>query len=266
MSYPTLESYREFRKAVLRNQYSMDPTLFALIPPILTVHAESRIAIEVMGCDLGYVVRVLPSLENRLGRSAEDIDWERCCRTSNGMAYLLDTLGISRDRFRTYPATRPKSQQEYERLCVHNIQLMCHRETFTKPEYGLDRVTRITPEHPHPQWRFWELEPVTRPFGCVVVEDGELIASSAVERKIGLFDGNIWSVAVGVDTEWRRQGIGRLVSAAATEEVLNLGGLACWSTQADNLGSLHIAKSLGYREDHIHITIPRYVVEDVISI
>jgi len=267
MSHPTLESYTIYlRTEVFENHHSMHRSLFASIPPVLTADSVSRIAIEVMGCDLGYIVRVVPALEDRLSRFVDKIDWEKCCNTPGGIEYLLSTLGISTDRYRTFPTTRPKNQEQYEQLCWHNVALACHGDTFTKPEDGvMSRATRITPEHPHPQWKFSVLEPIEHPFGYGVVQDGNLIASASVRRIMGVYDGNLWAMGVGVDPEWRKQGIGRLVSAAATQEVLDLGGVALWNTQADNTGSLRIARSLGYRKDYSHITISGYVVEEDIT-
>ncbi len=115
MSYPTLESYSTYlRTKVFEHHYGMHPSLFASIPPVLTVGSESPITIEVMGCDLGYIVRVTPTLEDRLSCFVGKVDWEKCCGTSGGIEYLLKTLGISTDRCRTFPATRPKNQEEYE--------------------------------------------------------------------------------------------------------------------------------------------------------
>jgi hypothetical protein len=240
----------------------MYPKLFAPIPSILTVNSKSRIAIQIMSCDLGYLVKVLPALENRLKRSVDYIDWKRCCETSDGIKYLLNTLGISTSRYRTLTTRKGKNQEEYERLCIHNILLACDRETFIRPESGLERAIKIEPNHP--LWLFPDVGPPERPFMYIVTESGEDIANGTVRRILGIFDDNLWAVGVGVKPECRRQGLGKIVSAAATQEVLALGGLALWNAQADNIGSLSIAKSLGYETVFYQIEIPKYVVEEAI--
>jgi GNAT superfamily N-acetyltransferase len=263
MSYPKVENYKEyFQTKELKKLYNMYPNLFAPIPPILSVNSKSRIAVEIMSCDLGYLVKVLPALENRLKRSVDYIDWKKCCETSDGIKYLLNTLGIPTSRYRTMTTTKWKNQEEYERLCIHDILLACDGETFIKPKAGLERAIKITPNHP-----LWdpEIGPPERPFRYVVVEDGEVIANASVKRIIGIFEDNLWAMGVGVKPEWRRRGLGKIVSAAATQEVLDLGGLALWNTQADNIGSLSIAKSLGYETVSCHITIPKYVVVKFLS-
>jgi len=264
MSYPKVESYKEyFQTKELKKLYNMYPKLFAPIPPILSVNNKSRIAIEIMSCDLGYFVKVLPALENRLKRSVDYIDWKKCCETSDGIKYLLNALGISTSRYRTLTTTKWKNQEEYERLCIHNILLACDRETFIKPETNLECAIKITPEHP--LWPQPELGAPEHPFRYVVVEDGEVIANAGVRCILGIFEDNLWAMGVGVKPEWRRRGLGKIVSAAATQDVLDLGGLALWNTQADNIGSLSIAKSLGYETVSCHIMIPKYVVEEAIT-
>jgi len=264
MNYPKVESYKEYFKTdALKNNFNMYPKLFAPIPPILTVNSKSRIAISIMSCDLGYLVKVLPALENRLKRSVDDIDWKKCCETSDGIKYLLNVLGISTSRYRTMTNTKWKNQEEYERLCIHNITLACDRETFIKPEANLEDALKITPEHP--LWPQPELGAPEHPFRYVVVESGEIIAYAFVRHHFGIFDDNLWMMGVGVKPEWRRRGLGKIVSAAATQEVLALGGLALWNAQADNIGSLSIAKSLGYETVFYQIEIPKYVVEEAIT-
>jgi len=266
MSYPTIESYNGYVETEeLENHYSLDPALFAPTPSILIADGRSRTAIEIVGCHLGYVVRVLPVLGNRLERFVDDIDWEHCCTASDGVNYLLNALGISTSRYRTSTTSTAEIREQHERRCVHDIALACDRETYTKPETGMDRVAKVTPEHPHPQWPFWELELPEFPFGYVITECGELIASASVRRNAGVFQDNLWTLGVGVDPEWRRQGLGRTVSAAATQEVLGLGGLALWNTQADNPGSLTIARSLGYKTVLYHIKIPVHGVESAVT-
>ena len=263
-SYPKIESYKEyFKTEALKNHFNMYSNLFAPIPPILRVNSKSRIAIQIMSCDLGYLVKVLPALANRLKRSVDYIDWKKCCETSDGIKYLLNALGISTSRYRTMTTTKTKNQEEYEQLCIHDITLACDRETFIKPEANLECAIKITPNHP--LWPYSELGPPERPFRYVVVEDGEVIANAPVRRILGIFEDNLWAMGVGVKPEWRRRGLGKIVSAAATQEVLDLGGLALWNTQADNIGSLSIAKSLGYETVFYQIQIPKYVVEEAIT-
>jgi len=95
----------------------------------------------------------------------------------------------------------------------------------------------------------------------IVVENGEVIADAFPRHKFGFFEDKPWAMGVYVKPEWRRQGLGKIVSAAATQEVLDLGGLALWNAQADNIGSLSIAKSLGYETVFYQIKMPKYVVE-----
>jgi len=259
MSYPKIETYKEyFKTEVLKNHFNMYPNLFAPIPPILCVNSKSRIAIEIMSCDLGYLVRVLPALENRLKRSVDYIDWKKCCETSDGIKCLLNALGISTSRYRTMTTTKTKNKEEYERLCIHNIALACDRGTFIKPEANFERAIKITPNHP--LWPQPEVGPPKRPFRYVVVENGEIIADAFVKRNLGILEDNSWAMGVFVKPQWRRQGLGKIVSAAATQEVFDLGGLALWNAQADNIGSFSIAKSLGYETVFYQIEIPKYVV------
>jgi RimJ/RimL family protein N-acetyltransferase len=88
-----------------------------------------------------------------------------------------------------------------------------------------------------------------RTFG--VIEGGRLLARclttwapTGIEQQIG----TVWSVYT--EPGARGRGLGRAVVAAATAAILNSGRIARYFAFSDNIPSLRICRSLGYREDH----------------
>jgi ribosomal protein S18 acetylase RimI-like enzyme len=88
-----------------------------------------------------------------------------------------------------------------------------------------------------------------RTFG--VVERGKLLsrclttwAPEGIERQIG----TVWSVYT--EPGLRGRGLGRAVVAAATAAIVDSGRIARYIAFSDNIPSLRICRSLGFRQDH----------------
>ena len=84
-----------------------------------------------------------------------------------------------------------------------------------------------------------------------MIERGKLLsrclttwAPEGIERQIG----TVWSVYT--EPGLRGRGLGRAVVAAATAAILDSGRIARYFAFSDNIPSLRICRSLGFRQDH----------------
>ncbi len=224
--------------------------------PVTQLAENPNAGLNVFRCRLGWHIRASAKMHSLLANRVQPADWETICGKPSGLAQLFNLCGLDPEDCHTITTTRPKTRKEFDYLCRHNLQFACDAETF-HPQAPIEAdIIRISLGHP-----FWPKDSQTGcGIGYVALSEGKDIAMSKASHRPGMFHDALWAMVVGVRREHWRKGLGRAVAALSTQEVVQMGHIALWSTEANNIASVRIAESLGYQRTFCHIKVPQSVL------
>ena len=223
---------------------AVSPRDFKVEPSVLVAKPGSKWAIQVLSMRDGYLIAASPEYAEPIRRLIEAGEWKRWLRAAEGLDKFLRALGM-KDMSTAFRESGPS----------HDVGLLCSRELFNPLQEHARRVVRLTREDT--LWPGASSGPSEMPFMYAIVKGGSLVARGTVRRNLSVLDGRTWAMGVWVDEPYRRRGYGKAVVSAATKEVVRAGGIALWNAQADNVASIALAESLGYRRYLCYLRIPK---------
>jgi hypothetical protein len=206
-------------------------------PPKIIARDNKNFILQIIKNELGFIVIIEPEFKNVFEKYSSDINWSKNIKKRTFLNKLKKILYLQ------------------NKHGIHNVGLACDINTFCPVSYNNKsiKVKKVKPGDKY--WNNPDEKETERPFKYLIFKEDKDIAQAGVKKNINVLNGNIWSISVGVRKNYRNKGFGKIVTSAIVEDIVKMGGVALWNTNINNIASLSIAESLGFKTFFYYIRI-----------